>query len=256
MSLEYYLAFQLSKEGIGSSLVKDIYKRVKTQSRFEYPKDFEVSLRGINLIPFYSIDYPKLLQHCSDHPAILFCQGDTELLKKRSITIVGTRKMSEYGREVIHSIIKEIPKEYVIVSGLALGVDCEVHKACLTYGVDTIAVVGGGIDVGYPGENEDVYSEISKKGLLISEFPPGVNLGKRMFPVRNRIMAGLSMVTVVVESGSRGGSFITALQAIEYGRTVAAVPGSIFSSASVGCHKLLNMGSVAVSSADEILGLC
>lgn len=251
--LDLYIAYQLSKEGVGSVRAKDIYRRVGKEKELPVSKEFEDQLRDISLLPFYSAKYPYLLKQTMDHPAMLFCKGEVGLLGLKLVTIVGTRKMSDYGRRVVDELIGSLPKEVVVVSGLALGVDGAVHRACLKYGIPTVAVVGGGIDVGYPSAHKELYKEISEEGLILSEFPPRRNLGKAMFPIRNRIMAGLSSVTIVIESAKRGGSFITALQALEYNRVVGAVPGGIFSETSQGTNTLLKMGAEVVRSGEDIL---
>lgn len=253
--LDLYLAYQLSKEGVGSVRAKEIYKRVGKEKELPVPKSFEDLLEDINLLPFYSNQYPYLLKQTVDHPAMLFGKGEIGLLGLKLVTIVGTRKMSDYGRRVVEELISTFPKDLAVVSGLALGVDGAVHRACLKHGVPTIAVVGGGIDVGYPSAHKGLYKEIVKYGLILSEFPPGRNLGKSMFPIRNRIMAGLSGATIVIESAKRGGSFITALQALEYNRVVGAVPGSVFSEVSEGANTLIKMGAEVVRSREDILSL-
>jgi DNA processing protein len=151
-------------------------------------------------------------------------------------------------------LIEELNElEIVFVSGLAKGIDAQVHSSCLKNGLKTIAIVAGGIDVGYPRSNTELYRQISEEGLIISEYPKGFVLEKYMFPRRNRIMVGLSKAVVVIESRAKGGSLITAQLALDYNRDLYAVPGDIDKNSSQGCNILIQAGAFPIVSRDDFL---
>lgn len=197
--------------------------------------------RGIGLISLNSKEYSKLLKEIEKPPLFLFYKGDISLLNRdRVISIVGTRSSTKYGENALKNIMKELLEAKVtVVSGLAAGIDCLAHKECLKGKGDTIAVLSCGIDVFYPEATIKERLEIEKVGLVVSEFPLGTKVTKGSFPVRNRIIAGLSKGTLIVESGERGGGLITTELALEEGRDVFAIPGDIFSPKSKGCNKLI-----------------
>ncbi|MGB0756981.1 MAG: DNA-processing protein DprA [Patescibacteria group bacterium] len=202
--------------------------------------------------------YPKLLKEIPDAPPVLYYKGDLgddELL----LSVVGTRKMSPYGKQVVETLVPSaIRAGATIVSGLALGVDAHAHTTCLTRNGRTIAVLASGLDTNsiYPSHNRFIAKKIiSEGGLLVSERPIGATPLKTHFPQRNRIIAGLSQATLVIEAAQKSGANITAYQALEYNRSVGAVPGSMFSPLSTGCHALLQKGAAVVSSADDVLSL-
>lgn len=210
----------------------------------------------IRLLSKESKDFPAFLKNISYPPVILFCIGNLNLLKKKLVCIVGTRKMSGYGKRIIDEIC-DIGKndELVYVSGLALGVDSEVHKLALNCGIGTIAVVAGGIDVGFPKINEQLFREIinSGNGLIISEFPPGKIPVKGMFPMRNRILAAISDVMVIVEAGEKSGAMISARYAIEYGKSVATFPNDIFNNSFKGNNKLISEGCCVIKDEEDYI---
>jgi DNA processing protein len=170
------------------------------------------------------------------------------------ITVVGTREMSSYGKWAVGYILRVFKNEdIVVVSGLANGIDAQVHKVCLDFGIPTLAVVAGGIDMGYPKSNQRIYDEISNKGLIISEFPPGRKIIKGMFPMRNRILAGISSATVVIESDIRGGSLITMQLALEYGRSIFCVPCDIDKYSLQGCNISIGQGAIPLFDPKQLL---
>jgi DNA processing protein len=190
----------------------------------------------------------------------LYYKGDAGFLTKEFLTIVGTRKATKYGKEVLNMLLQPclIDLDICIVSGLAEGIDTMVHSRCLELGIPTIAVIAGGIDNIYPISNTNLYEEISEKGLVIAEFEGRVDMHKGMFPMRNRILAGLSDITIVIEADIQSGSLVTANLALEYGRDVYVIPGDIFKSTSRGCHSLIKQGAGIISSEEdfkEILGI-
>lgn len=187
-------------------------------------------------------DYPQRLFHCPDAPLVLYKVGAGDLNHSRSIAIVGTRNNTSYGEQVTRTIVEELsPDIGQIVSGLAEGVDTIAHREAIKNGVNTVAVLGHGLDRIYPRSNDSLASEIiSSGGALISEFPVGVKPDRENFPKRNRIVAGMTSSTIVVESSIKGGSLITARLALDYNRDVYSVPGSVFNKTSKGCNALIN----------------
>ena len=218
-------------------------------------KEFEILAKS-EIKVLLKKELPNLLQETSVPPEILYTKGR---LPQEGIhlAIVGTRKCSNYGREACEKIVNEL-KEYgvVIVSGLALGIDTIAHKAALKNKMKTVAVLGSGLknSVIYPGINQKLAQEIIEKdGCLISEYPFGMKAARFTFPQRNRIVAGMSAGTLVVEAPERSGALITALMALEYNREVFAVPGSIFSQLSKGANNLLKMGAAVVTETEDVL---
>ncbi len=198
--------------------------------------------------------YPKLLKHIPDPPEVLYCRGNIALLKTECFAVVGTRSMTPYGREATQQIVPGLARHFTIVSGLALGIDAVAHHATLDCGGKTIAVLGSGINLITPETNLRLGQDILKNdGLIISEHPGKKPAGKRSFPERNRIISGLSKGVLVVEADEKSGSLITARLAGEQDRDVFAVPGNIFSSKSMGPHKLIRTGAKLVASSHDIL---
>ena len=211
-------------------------------------------------ISLKSFEYPYLLKKIPDPPKSLYCIGNMDLLKKKCVTIVGTRECTKYGEKIVNMLLQEdlLGLGYVFVSGLAKGIDSIVHKRCLELGLETIAVVAGGIDVGYPRCNQEIYDEICKKGLVVSEYAEGYIPAKYMFPRRNRIMVGLSQSVIIVESHIKGGSVVTAQLALDSNRNVHAVPGNICNKSSQGCNLLIQSGAYPILKREdflEILGI-
>lgn len=185
-------------------------------------------------------DYPQRLLQIADPPLLLFCKGPANLNSKRIISIVGTRNNSEYGKQVTEKIIRELPKEdLLIVSGLALGIDGIAHRAALANGIPTLGVLAHGLDEIYPSQHRQLAKEISVQGGLLTDFRNHTAPNKYHFPRRNRIVAGMADVIIVIESGEKGGSLITADLAIGYNRDLFAVPGRISDQKSAGCNKLI-----------------
>jgi len=209
---------------------------------------------SVRLLYLGDESYPYALRKSYEPPLVLFYKGDLSLLYKGTIGIVGARECTEYGKQVLSELIPSIVKhELVTVSGLARGIDRLVHEKTLEQGGRTIAVIGNGIDYYYPSENRQLQEEISENHLLLSEYPVGTRPKKHYFPLRNRIIAGLSRGVLVVEARERSGSLITARLALEEGRDVFAVPGSVFSEQSKGCLDLIKAGAILCQSADDIL---
>jgi DNA processing protein len=185
-------------------------------------------------------DYPHRLLHIDDPPLLLFSKGPANLNTKRIISVVGTRNNSEYGKQVTEKIIRELPQEdLLIISGLALGIDGIAHRAALAKGIPTLGVLAHGLDEIYPTQHQALAKEMSLKGGLLTDFRKNSIPNKYHFPRRNRIVAGMADATIVIESGIKGGSLITADLALDYNRALFAVPGRISDQKSAGCNKLI-----------------
>jgi DNA processing protein len=198
--------------------------------------------------------YPGRLQEIDDPPLGLFSVGDISLLARPQLAVVGSRQPSRYGRQVATGLVKELSLAgLIITSGMARGIDGIAHRACLEVGGATIAVLGTGLDQVYPREHKTLQAEIGDQGLVVSEFPLGTGVEPHQFPQRNRLVTGLSLGTLIIEARHRSGSLISARLAMEQGREVFAVPGSIHSKLSEGCHKLLRDGATLAGSVEDIL---
>ncbi|MGE4430094.1 MAG: DNA-processing protein DprA [Sphingobium sp.] len=200
-------------------------------------------------------DYPALLAETADAPPVLTVRGETRLLHRRCVAIVGARNASAAARRMARELSRDLVLAgHVVVSGLARGIDTEAHQGALAGGTGgTIAVIASGIDIAYPPENAALQDRIAAEGLLIAEQPPGTEPRARNFPHRNRIIAGLSAATLVVEAAPRSGSLITARLAGEYGREVLAVPGSPLDPRSHGCNDLIRNGATLIQSAADVI---
>jgi DNA processing protein len=207
------------------------------------------------IITFDDRRYPSILKEQAAPPILLFTIGETQNLSKECIAFVGSRRATPGGLAVTRKLVRSIAEKGIaIVSGLALGIDVEAHKAALGTKGNTIAVLGTGPDVVYPRSNQGTFDAILESGgLIVSEYLPGSGPMKQNFPRRNRIISGLSHAVVIVEAALRSGSLITARIAAEQGRLVCAVPGSPLSPISAGCHQLLRDGATLVSNDQHII---
>ncbi|HVF69872.1 MAG TPA: DNA-processing protein DprA, partial [Xanthomonadales bacterium] len=224
--------------------------------------DYEKKLKK-QKVSFFTLidkDYPKLLSQIKKPPFVLYVKGGLDfenLENRRTIAIVGTRRITEYGKQVTHNLTLDLVNSgFIIVSGLAFGVDALAHKTTVENKGLTIAVLGCGVDCCYPRENLTVYNSIlASGGAIVSEYPLGEPPSKGSFPSRNRIISGLSQGVVVTEGAADSGALYTAADAFENGRPVFAVPGPITSSLSKGPHGLIAKGARLISGADEILAV-
>lgn len=201
-------------------------------------------------------DYPKLLKELPDPPGILYVKGKILPSDEVALAVVGSRKFTSYGEQATEKIVYPLAKAKItIVSGLALGIDAVAHKVALEAGGRTIAVLGCGLDQIYPTANVRLADKIisTNSGAIISEFPLGMPALRYNFPIRNRIIAGISLGTLVVEAVPESGSLLTAASALDYNREVFAVPGSVFAETSLGTNKLIKMGAKPVTSHQDIL---
>lgn len=217
-----------------------------------------VERNGIRLIYFDSADYPKRFDGAPDAPIMLYALGDCDLNGKHIISIVGTRKATEYGAHFCSSLIEglsEMLDDAVIVSGLAFGTDINAHRAAMHYGVPTVAVLAGGLNKIYPSQHRGDAARIAKgAGMVLTEYTSRDEMHKANFLARNRIIAALADCTVVLESAKKGGALVTASIASSYGRDVFALPGRATDTYSAGCNRLIvNNQAAAITSAEELL---
>jgi DNA processing protein len=207
---------------------------------------------GARLLVHGQAPYPDLLNDLDDAPPFLWVIGDPSLLNRPMISLVGARNASSLGLRMARTLAAELGEAgFVVVSGLARGIDAAAHSAALAHG--TIAVQAGGVDIIYPSENAELAEQIAAQGLRLSEQPMGLQPMARHFPRRNRIISGLSRATVVVEAAARSGSLITARDALDQGRDVLAVPGHPMDARAAGCNMLIRDGAVLVRSAADVL---
>ena len=213
-----------------------------------------LSSKKIEIVTIDSPDYPVLLKEINDPPLWLFCRGNKKVLKKVCLTVVGTRKPSSYALLAAEKLLPEaLVKQLCLVSGLAYGVDKKVHQLALKYKAPTIAVLAGGLDSIYPAEHHRLAEEmVESGGLLITEYPPLSRPRPAKFPIRNRIIAGLSKVTVVLEAAIRSGSLTTAKSALDYNREVMAVPSEITRRGTDGTNFLIKQGATLLDDPHQL----
>lgn len=219
--------------------------------------DNEIESLEKHLIKVITIEdkrYPKLLKEIDYPPFILYVKGAVEILNQPALAIVGTRRPTEYGRTVVSQLMPAIAKKLVIVSGLARGIDSVVHWQCLKSQGKTVAVLGNGLEKIYPPENLQLADAIvASGGALVTEYPLNYPLDKTNFPLRNRIIAGLTLGTLVIEAKEKSGTKITAGFATDYGREVFCVPGQIGSPQSTGPAQLIQQGAKLITKVEDIL---
>ena len=241
----------LQVEGVNARLVSAIQD-------YKIPREVEEDLslaekNGVRIITFSDPDYPTLLRHIHDPPPVLYVYGSLHP-DSLNIAIVGSRNATPYGRTVTEDLSGDlIRRGFTVVSGMARGIDSAAHIGALTAGGKTIAVLGCGLGTIYPAENKKLFHRIAENGAVISEFPFLTSPEAHNFPIRNRIISGLSLGAVIVEATHQSGSLITARLAAEQGREVFAVPGSITSFKSMGTHRLIKQGAKLVEHVDDIV---
>lgn len=250
------IIYQSSLERLTSAEIRDFAKRRK---RFPFSAGWKSALgqvlekyrrQGIGVVTYLDPHYPKLLREVQDYPAALYYRGNYNLLaQEHAVAMVGSRKATSYGLAVARKFSARIAEAgAVIVSGMALGIDAACHQGALQVEGQTIAVLGTPIDTFYPRENENLGRKIlAREGLIVSEYPPGFWTNKFNFPMRNRIIAGLSRATVVVEAAENSGALITAGLALDYNRDLYAVPGEVGRISSQGTNLLLTKGAICLS---------
>jgi len=238
--------------GIGGEFARSI---VAQRGSVDWKGELDrASDRGIRIVTMIDEEYPAQLLDIHDPPLALYVRGSIEKKDKHSIAVVGTRRPTHYGREQAGNLAFQLAKAgFTVTSGLAHGIDTVAHHGAIKAKGRTLAVIGSALDCIYPPDNEELAREISEQGALISEFPFGRQPDKTTFPMRNRIVSGMSMGVLVVEAGAKSGALITASQALEQGRSVFAVPGRVDSPASRGCLHLLRDGARLVMGVDDIM---
>ena len=220
--------------------LKKAWNTEKLQNLMEY-----CLKEGIKTVNFYEEDYPERLKNYDDSPPVLFYKGNIKNLNNNlNVALVGARDCSFYGENITSLISKEVSINNInVISGMARGIDSCAHRASIESGGYTCGVLGSGVDVIYPSKNKKLYEDILQKGCVLSEFIPKTRPYAYNFPLRNRIISGLSDVIIIVEAGDKSGALITAGCALEQGKDVMAVPGSVFSSKSRGTNKLIRDGA-------------
>jgi len=228
------------------------YKKIQSQS---LQKETLSVLRQFNIVTIFDENYPHVLKTIKDPPLVLYTIGNSKLLnKKPSLSVIGTRNPSQHAKEKLSTITEPIVRKgWVIVSGMALGIDSYAHQLTLNLHGHTIAVLGSGFNHIYPKQHEDLFRLICKRGLVISEYPPHIKPARYHFPERNRIISGLSFGTLVIEATMKSGTLITVDQALDQGREVFAVPDSPLVRQAVGCNMLIKEGAQLVTSSEDIL---
>jgi DNA processing protein len=210
--------------------------------------------QAIQVVTLEDDHYPRLLREIATAPPMLYVRGTLEPVDDWAIAVVGTRSPTTYGKEVARQIVGDLARSGVtIISGLAVGIDTVAHTAALEAGGRTLAVLGCGLDTIYPERNRPLAGQLIEQGALISDYPLGTRPLAANFPPRNRIISGLALGVLVVEAGEKSGALITVEFALEQGRDVFAVPGSIFNRTSKGTHQLIRQGAALVSGAADIL---
>lgn len=210
--------------------------------------------RDKHILSFYSSDYPFLLKEIPAAPPLLFVEGDKQCLNDFQIGMVGSRNPSKHGIELAEKFARELASRgLLITSGFARGIDGASHEGALATGAKTIAVMGAGLDIIYPQRHRSLAKKVVESGAMVSEFPIGTPPKAQNFPRRNRIISGLSRGILVVEAALKSGSLITAHYAVEQGREVFALPGSIMQPFSKGCHQLIRQGAKLVETVEDIL---
>ncbi|MEI5992517.1 DNA-processing protein DprA [Candidatus Enterococcus mansonii] len=256
-SVSYHNSTDFSKEEIIQIAGITTYQKLFSESWNNWSENDDTLKKFQAAHDFITIldpTYPSHLKQIYNCPAILFYKGNLELLKKNSLAFIGARSASVYGINVVRRLIPEmINNDLVIVSGLAKGIDSVSHQVAMQNGGKTIGIIGTGLDICYPKETAHIQRKMMLEQLVISEYPNGTGPKRYHFPMRNRIIAGMSLGTCVVEAKQKSGSLITAQAALEYGREVFAVPGNLFNAESDGCHALIQDGAKCTICPQDIL---
>jgi len=245
-------AEQLRQAGLSVKIVDSI---LKVRAEIDLERIWERTANaGIKVMTWQDENYPRLLREIYQPPPVIYIRGEILPEDETAVALVGTRRMTAYGRQVTEELAGALARHQVtVVSGLARGTDAVAHQGALRAGGRTIAVLGSGVDRIYPPENRRMAEEIAESGAMISDYPPGTPPESANFPPRNRIISGLSLATVVVEAGETSGALITATFALEQGREVLAVPGLITTPSSKGTNRLISNGARPVLSPEDVL---
>lgn len=239
---EFFNDKKLAKNDIPGFSKERLKKLDRTKALLKAEKEVEFVLKNdIKVYYFQNKDYPERLKNCVDAPIIMYGKGNWESNPSKVISVVGTRNITDYGKDLLSRFFSDLKGlDIQVVSGLAYGVDVLAHRYCLKYNIPTIGVLGHGLDRIYPTTHRNVATKMIKQGGgILTEFRTETNPDRENFPQRNRIVAGITDATIVIESGQKGGSLITAHLANDYNRDVFAFPGNITSDYSIGCNKLI-----------------
>ncbi|MEG1255200.1 DNA-processing protein DprA [Clostridium sp.] len=240
------------KEKIINKLIK-AYENLEKSDILDY-----MDKSNIDIITIYDKEYPNDLKVYKDSPFGMFYKGDIyKINNNKNVSIIGSRRCTRYGMDVTNNIINELSTYKInIISGMAKGIDSIAHKAAMKNNINTVAVLGSGVDIVYPRENKKIYEDILQNGgCILSEFPLGTQPFSRNFPMRNRIISGISDLLIITEGGEKSGTLITAGTALEQGKDIIVVPGSIFSSESKGTNKLIKDGAYVFTEIEDVLNL-
>lgn len=253
LKMTEFSSLQKALPELPDSAIQSLYEDLHSNAILERISRY--SEENVHIITFFDRDYPEYLKEIHQPPWVLYGKGKRELLgRNRKLAVVGSRKSTEYGKRAIESLFPGlIERGVLIVSGLAKGIDAIAHRTAIKYGGETIAVIAGGLNHIYPEENKELATYMMEEQLVISEYPPDTRPLKWHFPMRNRIISGLSRGTLVVEAHARSGSLITANFAVQEGREVFALPGNIFSENSAGTNELIQQGAKLVRNCEDIL---
>ncbi|MGX7243379.1 DNA-processing protein DprA [Enterococcus quebecensis] len=256
-SMKYNNSADFSKEEIIQIAGITTYQKLFSESWNQWSNNSEQLKKYQSAHTFITIldpIYPHCLKQIYNCPVLLFYKGNLKLLEKKSLAFVGARSASVYGINIARQLIPEmISNDLTIISGLAKGIDSISHQVAMEHGGNTIGVIGTGLDICYPKETAHIQRKMQEEHLVISEYPNGTGPRKYHFPMRNRIIAGMSLGTCVIEARKKSGSLITAQAALEYGREVFAVPGNLLNSQSDGCHGLIQEGAKCTTCPQDIL---
>jgi len=243
---DLYRAEIVNQGGVNKILQRRDWDQVR--ARFQ-----KALVDGANFVAITESAYPSKLKNIPDPPPFLYYQGSLDIFERPSLAVVGSRRPTDYGIRMTSRIVSELASTgVVIISGLAYGIDAAAHQAALESGGQTAAVFGCGLDIVYPAGHKALAQRIEQSGCLLSEFPEGTRPERFNFPVRNRIVAGLSDGVLVVEAGIKSGALVTAGIALEQGKDVLAMPGSVEAEQSLGPNNLIKQGAIAVTSAEDI----
>ncbi|MBO0441316.1 DNA-processing protein DprA [Candidatus Enterococcus ikei] len=256
-SMKYSNSTDFSKEEIIHIAGITTYQKLFSESWDRWTNDSEELKEYQSAHQFITIldqVYPHYLKQIYNCPVLLFYKGNVDLLKNNCLAFIGARAASVYGINVVRELIPEIVcNDFTIVSGLAKGIDSISHQVTMQHFGNTIGVIGTGLDICYPKETAHIQRKMMEEQLVISEYPNGIGPRKFHFPMRNRIIAGMSLGTCVIEARKKSGSLITAQAALEYGREIFAVPGNLFDAKSDGCHGLIQEGAKCITCPQDIL---
>jgi len=239
-------------EGIGPFKLKGLNEKIQL---VEAEKELQFALKQkVKVLAYSDANFPQNLLHCPDSPLVLFYKGSVSFKERKIISIVGTRNATPYGKNFCESLIKTLaPYDLILVSGMAYGIDIKVHTSCLKHGVDTVGCLAHGLHTMYPKSHSKYVSEIIEKGGFLTEFWSNDSFDRTNFLRRNRIIAGIAEATIVIESGIKGGSLVTADIANSYSRDVFALPGNVNDTFSKGCNGLIKQHKAqAITTPEDI----